>query len=177
MHIICFVQKKNQNNKQELIFIFHYAEEQHVEKLSIGERWAKLLKETEAKVAQRREEDEMAVEKLPPHQEMLLNELKDFETEVDWVTSHIVWAFNLPTAYNAPGQEHVEYEESKVKVLIDPKKIDNIAVYTQEQLEDVVNGWMYYLRKILKSLKEKVSILKIDFYNIFNSLYSPPPRM
>uniref|UniRef100_A0A1I8PAD1 Dynein-1, subspecies f n=1 Tax=Stomoxys calcitrans TaxID=35570 RepID=A0A1I8PAD1_STOCA len=124
-------------------------------KLTIGERWDRLLKETHEKIETRRLETENFKEKLPPHQEALFNQLKDFEQEVEWTLNHIEWAFNLPTSYAAPGQEEVHFEESKVRIPIDPKKINLIPTYTQEQLEDVVAGWMRYIEKLIKTLKEK----------------------
>lgn len=126
-------------------------------KLTIGERWERLLKETHEKIECRRRETENVKEKLPPHQEALFNQLKDFEQEVEWTVNHIVWAFNLPTSYTAPGQEDVEFEETKVRIPIDPKRINLIPTYTQDQLEDVVEGWMRYIEKRIKALKEKVS--------------------
>ncbi|XP_058981464.1 dynein axonemal heavy chain 10-like [Musca domestica] len=124
-------------------------------KLTIGERWERLLKETHEKIECRRRETENVKEKLPPHQEALFNQLKDFEQEVEWTVNHIVWAFNLPTSYTAPGQEDVEFEETKVRIPIDPKRINLIPTYTQDQLEDVVEGWMRYIEKRIKALKEK----------------------
>lgn len=97
------------------------------------------------------------MEKLPPHQEALFKQLKDFEHEVEWTMSHLVWAFNLPTSYTAPGQEDVEFEDSKLRIPIDSTKIELITQYTQEQLEDVVDGWMRYIEKRIKALKEKVN--------------------
>lgn len=131
-------------------------------KLSIGERWDRLLKETHEKIENRRLETENVKEKLPPHQEALFNQLKDFEQEVEWTVNHIVWAFNLPTSYAAPGQEDVHFEESKIRIPIDPKKLNLIPTYTQEQLEDVVGGWMRYIEKHIKALKEKVCHIKLQ---------------
>ncbi|XP_037827971.1 dynein heavy chain 10, axonemal-like, partial [Lucilia sericata] len=123
--------------------------------LTIGERWEKLLSETHEKVKRHHKEAENVIEKRPPHQEAFFNQLKDFEQEIEWTTNHIVWAFNFPTSYAAPGQEHIEFEESKVRIPIDVKKINSIPTYSPEQLEDVVDGWIRYMKKTIKTLDEK----------------------
>lgn len=68
--------------------------------------------------------------------------------------SHVSLSFNLPTAYNAPGQDKISDEDDKEKVLVDPKTA-NINDLTQKQLEDIVNGWIRYGRKQIQMFKEK----------------------
>lgn len=63
--------------------------------------------------------------------------------------------FKLPTAYNAPGQKNITDEDDKEKIHID-NKTGNVEEYTLEQLQDVVNGWMRYIRKFVKSNKDMV---------------------
>lgn len=108
------------------------------------------------------------MEKRPPHQEAFFNQLKDFEQEIEWTMSHVVWSFNLPTSYATPGQEHIEFEESKVRIPIDVRKINLIPTYSQEQLEDVVDGWIRYMEKTIKTLNEKV----IDHIYVCTNPYS-----
>jgi len=80
--------------------------------------------------------------------------MEEFDNEIVWTINHIVWAFNLPTSYVQPDQEETEFEEAIIRVPLDPKKIDLIPTYTQVQLEDVVDGWIKYLIKTMKSLKD-----------------------
>lgn len=133
------------------------SDEQPEVKLTIAERWEKLLKETHDKVKRERIQNENIIEKRPPYQEAFFNQLIDFQKEIEWTKNHIVWAFNLPTSYTAPGQEHIEFEETKVRIPIDVKKINLITTYSQEQLEDVVDGWIKYMEKRMKTLKDKVN--------------------
>lgn len=64
-------------------------------------------------------------------------------------------AFNLPIAYNAPGQEHIVDDDDKEKVSIDPKTVD-VKECTKIQVEDIVKGWIRYIKKLLKSYENKV---------------------
>jgi len=128
--------------------------EQKPEKLTIGERWEKLLNETKAKVAAEHAAEEATQPKIMPIQRRLLKEMEEFDNEIVWTINHIVWAFNLPTSYVQPDQEETEFEEAIIRVPLDPKKIDLIPTYTQVQLEDVVDGWIKYLIKTMKSLKD-----------------------
>lgn len=72
--------------------------------------------------------------------------------------SHSSTAFNLPTAYNLPGQENISDEDDKEKVLVDPKTVD-VKEYTKIQVEDIVKGWIRYIKKVLKSYENKVNII------------------
>lgn len=92
---------------------------------------------------------------MPPYRGELFSKVNVYLSEVDWTINHIVRAFNLPTAYNAPGQEDIQFEEGKKKIAIDPKVAD-VSGYTLQQLEDVVDGWMYFLNGVLKGLRELV---------------------
>ncbi|KAL9898283.1 uncharacterized protein ACN427_006481 [Glossina fuscipes fuscipes] len=124
-------------------------------RLTIAERWDKLLRETHEKIQQQRRDSEKVNEKLPPLQEGLNKNLCDFESEVQWTMEHMVWAFNLPTSYVAEGQEDVEYEESKVRIPIDTKRPHMIPTYKLAQLEDVLRGWVLYIEGRLKLLQER----------------------
>lgn len=64
-------------------------------------------------------------------------------------------AFNLPTQYNAPGQEYIKDDEEKVKIKLDPKKVQ-IDELTQLQVEEIVTGWVKYLNKVLQANTDKV---------------------
>ena len=66
-------------------------------------------------------------------------------------------AFNLPTQYNASGQEYIKDDEEKVKIKLDPKKVQ-IDELTQLQTEEIVCGWIKYLNKTLQMNSDKVSI-------------------
>lgn len=70
---------------------------------------------------------------------------------------HTVCAFNLPTEFNASGQEHIIDDEDKVKIKVDPTKmsLDGIELH---QLEVIVDGWFKYIAKIFRDACEKVSI-------------------
>lgn len=70
--------------------------------------------------------------------------------------SHSTTAFNLPTAYNLPGQENISDEDDKEKVLVDPKTVD-VKDCTKTQVEDIVKGWIRYIKKVLKSYENKVN--------------------
>lgn len=67
-----------------------------------------------------------------------------------------VTPFKLPTAYNLPKQDHIIDEDDKDKVHIDPKNA-NANDYTLVQLEDVVKGWMRYIKKLIKTNKAIVN--------------------
>ena len=68
---------------------------------------------------------------------------------------HVICTFNLPTEYNALGQEHIIDDEDKMKIKVDPMKmsLDGIEI---SQLEEIVEGWMKYISKILRESSEKV---------------------
>lgn len=70
---------------------------------------------------------------------------------------HTVCAFNLPTEFNASGQEHIIDDEDKVKIKVDPTKmsLDGIELH---QLEVIVDGWFKYIAKIFRDACEKVSV-------------------
>lgn len=107
---------------------------------------------------------------MPPYRGELFSKVNVYLSEVDWTINHIVRAFNLPTAYNAPGQEDIQFEEGKKKITIDPRVTD-VSGYTLQQLEDVVNGWMYFLNGVLKGLKEMVGLFCSSLFQ-FNSICS-----
>lgn len=67
--------------------------------------------------------------------------------------------FNLPTEYNALGQEHIIDDEDKMKIKVDPMKmsLDGIEI---SQLEEIVEGWMKCITKILRDVSEKVREMK-----------------
>lgn len=90
-----------------------------------------------------------------PIQRQLFKEMEEFDSEIVWTINHIVWAFNLPTSYVQPGQVATEYEDAIIRVPLDPKRVDLIPTYSQVQLEDVLDGWMKYLRRTMKSLKDQ----------------------
>lgn len=69
--------------------------------------------------------------------------------------THSTTAFNLPTAYNLPGQENISDEDDKEKVSVDPKTVD-VKECTKIQVEDIVKGWIRYIKKVLKSYDQKV---------------------
>lgn len=68
---------------------------------------------------------------------------------------HAVFAFNLPTEYNAPGQENITDDDDKLKIKVDPMKM-SLDDLTTKQLEEIVNGWMKFLQKAFRDAKEKV---------------------
>lgn len=68
---------------------------------------------------------------------------------------HAISTFNLPTEFNASGQEHILDESDKVKIKVDPMKM-NLEEITTKQLEDIVDGWMKSIMKTFRDAKEKV---------------------
>ncbi|EDV92648.1 GH18884 [Drosophila grimshawi] len=128
--------------------------EQKPEKLTIAERWEKLLNETKSKVEAEHAAEEATPPRILPIQRAFLKELDELDKEIEWTIDHIVWAFNLPSSYVQPGQEETEFEEALIRVPVDTKKLELVPTYTQQQLEDVVDGWMKYLNKTMKSLKD-----------------------
>lgn len=73
---------------------------------------------------------------------------------LDWTVDHIELPFTWPTMYNQEGQEHIVFEEDKVKV--------NIHVHTctpdvlgVAQLEDIVKGWIRHVKTTVKELQER----------------------
>ncbi|XP_055909296.1 LOW QUALITY PROTEIN: dynein axonemal heavy chain 10 [Eupeodes corollae] len=125
-----------------------------VEKLSISERWENLLAITHTKAFEHHKEKKSAHKRKSLYISNLLNWVHELFSEVNWTIDHIVWSFDLPTAYNAPGQEDIEFEESKKKITVDTQNV-LLSSLTQNQLEDIVHGWMYHVKKQLKELKEK----------------------
>lgn len=81
-----------------------------------------------------------------------------FYLSVDYTRTidHTVCTFNLPTEFNALGQEHIIDDEDKVKIKVDPTKmsLDGIEIH---QLEVIVDGWFKYIAKIFRDACEKVS--------------------
>lgn len=74
---------------------------------------------------------------------------------------HTECSFNLPTEFNASGQAHVLDEEDKVKIKVDPTKMNLEGIETS-QLEEVVDGWFKYVSKIFREACEKVRKTIID---------------
>ncbi|CAD7085087.1 unnamed protein product [Hermetia illucens] len=123
-------------------------------KLTISERWDKLLKETTKQAEEYYKRLETVELEKPPMQAQLHKNMEKFIEGIDWTMSHIVWAFNLPTAYFAPGQEDIQFEDAKIRIAIDPKKA-KLEEFSNQQLEDVANGWRTHIRRILKDFKDK----------------------
>lgn len=61
----------------------------------------------------------------------------------------------LPTGFNAPGQENITDDDDKVKIAINPKT-GNASEYSQAQLEEVVWGWMKYIKNVIKANRTSV---------------------
>lgn len=74
---------------------------------------------------------------------------------------HTICTFNLPTEFNASGQEHIIDDEDKVKIKVDPAKmsLDGIELH---QLEEIVDGWFKHITKTLKDACEKVRASRHD---------------
>ncbi|KAH8382819.1 hypothetical protein KR009_005420 [Drosophila setifemur] len=125
-----------------------------VEKLTIAERWEKMLNETKAKVEAEHAAEEATPPRITPIQRRLLKEIEEFQKEISWTINHIVWAFGLPTSYVLPGQEETEFEDAIIRVPVDPKRLDLVPTYSQQQLEEIVDGWMKYLKKTMKTLSD-----------------------
>lgn len=139
-----------------IIFLYdHIAAAAKPEKLTIAERWEKLLNETKAKVEEEHAMEEATPPRIKPIQRQLYREMQEFDSEIVWTINHIVWAFNLPTSYVLPGQEATEFEDAIIRVPLDPKRVDLIPTYSQVQLEDVVDGWIKYLLRTMKALKDQ----------------------
>jgi hypothetical protein len=58
-----------------------------------------------------------------------------------------VFTFDIPTQYNAPGQEHIKYEEDKVKIKVDHRTVD-LEQITSGQYVEIVVGWVKYVTNI-----------------------------
>ena len=65
-------------------------------------------------------------------------------------------AFNLPTGYDAPGQENIEDEDDRIKINIDFRKSE-VEDYSPDIIEQVVKGWKRYIMIQLKEYAEKVN--------------------
>lgn len=127
--------------------------------LTYEERWEYLLHQTHEKVKRDRKDAENITVKRPIYQNALFNKLLNFENEMEWAKNHVSSAFSLPTSYSAPAQNQIEFEDTKVRIPIDVKKIDLIPTYSQEHLVDVVDGWIKYMETRMKALNEKVSFI------------------
>lgn len=68
---------------------------------------------------------------------------------------HAICAFNLPTQYNAPGQEGIIDEKDKVRLKVDPTKL-SLDDITTTQMEEIVDSWMKFITKIFRDAAEKV---------------------
>lgn len=68
---------------------------------------------------------------------------------------HAICAFNLPTQYNAPGQEGIIDEKDKIRVKVDPTKL-SLDDITTTQMEEIVDSWMKFITKIFRDAAEKV---------------------
>uniref|UniRef100_A0A336KIK9 CSON011062 protein n=1 Tax=Culicoides sonorensis TaxID=179676 RepID=A0A336KIK9_CULSO len=121
---------------------------------TMSEKWEKLLKlVTEKAETDRNKMMDVEVKK-SAIKESFLNNLDKFISCVDWTIDHVVCAFTLPTQYNAPGQEYIKDDEEKVKIKLDPKKVQ-IDELTQLQMEEIVMGWVKYLNKVLQANTDK----------------------
>lgn len=113
-----------------------------------------MLSETKAKVEAEHAAEEATPPRVTPIQKRLLKEIEDFQKEITWTINHIVWAFSLPSSYILPDQEETEFEDALIRVPVDPKRLDLVPTYTQQQLEEVVDGWMKYLKRTMKGLSD-----------------------
>lgn len=73
---------------------------------------------------------------------------------LEWTIDHIELPFTWPTVYNEEGQEHIVFDEDKVKVTIDVQtcKPDALGV---AQLEDIVKGWIRHVKTTVQGLQEQ----------------------
>lgn len=69
---------------------------------------------------------------------------------------HAVCTFNLPTEFNASSQEHIIDEDDKVRIKVDPMKMSLDGI-TTVQLEEIVDGWMKFIKRALRDASEKVT--------------------
>lgn len=113
-----------------------------------------MLSETKAKVEAEHAAEEATPPRITPIQRRILQEIEDFQSEITWTINHIVWAFSLPSSYILPGQEETEFEDAIIRVPVDPKRMDLVITYSQQQLEEVVDGWIKYLKKTMKTLMD-----------------------
>jgi len=61
-----------------------------VEKLTIAQRWEKMLSETKAKVEAEHAAEEATPPRITPIQRRLLKEIEEFQGEITWTINHIV---------------------------------------------------------------------------------------
>lgn len=73
---------------------------------------------------------------------------------LNWTINHIELPFTWPTQFNDDGQEHIVFDEDKVKVSVDVDncKMDDLGLV---QLHDIVTGWIKYLRATTRDLEER----------------------
>lgn len=82
------------------------------------------------------------------------NVLSNLEETLQWTISHIELPFTWPTEYNDDGQEHIVFDEDKVKVTVDVQsyQMDDMG---RVQLQDIVNGWIKHLKSTIRELQER----------------------
>lgn len=73
---------------------------------------------------------------------------------LDWTIDHIELPFTWPTQYNEAGQEHIRFDEDKVKVAVDVHS-GTLEELGREQLQDIVSGWISHLKATDKALQER----------------------
>ncbi|KAG5670791.1 hypothetical protein PVAND_001030 [Polypedilum vanderplanki] len=121
---------------------------------SHDDKWNQLYTKAELEAQKERAQSQNVPIKKPSTVEILQNNLDKFEQTVEWTIDHVICTFNLPTEYNALGQEHVIDDEDKVKIKVDPLKmsLDGIEI---SQLEEIVDGWFKHVSKIIRDACEK----------------------
>lgn len=76
---------------------------------------------------------------------------------LQWTVNHIELPFTWPTQFNDDGQEHIVFEEDKVKVPVDVQtcKVEELG---RRQVEDIVHGWIKHLKGTVKELQERQAV-------------------
>lgn len=76
------------------------------------------------------------------------------ENVINWTVEHIDLTFTWPTQYNEEGQEHISFEEDKVKVSVSVATFDP-DVLGEQQLQDIHSGWIKHLKSAIKELQDQ----------------------
>lgn len=78
----------------------------------------------------------------------------NFVAALDFAVDHTELPFTWPTQYNEADQEHIVFDEDKVKVVVDVEHY-KIEDWGKQQLQDIVQGWIGHLQTTLKELRDR----------------------
>lgn len=98
--------------------------------------------------------------------------VEQLDEVLEWTIDHIALPFTWPTLYNAPGQEHIVFDEDKVKVTLDVQNNNcDLAELGRAELQDIVLGWIRHIRmSFSEEQRQPVDFTPMAEYEMWRTL-------